>query len=1089
MYKRTAQTHLLIVLALAGAAHAADPGQPRAAEAVGHQFFETKVRPILVARCFECHADQKEKGHLRLDSRQGALQGGETGPAIVPGRPGDSLLVKAISHADKDLRMPPKAKLSDDEIATLTHWIKLGAPWPGGETTAGTKVRPRAANISDDDRRYWFFQPLGRPAIPPVNNKDRVANPIDAFLLEKLEAVKLSYSRPADKPTLIRRATFDLLGLPPLPQEVDAFLADQSSDAYEKLLDRLLASPRYGERQARLWLDLVRYADSDGFKSDDYRPHIWRYRDWVIDAFNADMPYDRFITAQLAGDEANPGDPASLIATGYLRLWPYEYNQRDVHKQWNEILDDITGNIGEVFLGLSMHCARCHNHKFDPILQEDYYKLRAFVAPILPDDSLTAATAAERTEYEKGLAAWNERTKDLRAAIEAIEGPHREAVERGSLIKFTDDLQKVLTAKQEELSPLDQQVRDLAYRQLLFEHKGVPARIKGEKKTELDKLYADLRRFDASRPAPLVEVTAVRDVGPQAPPTIIPGDKRNRVIEPGFLSVLPPGHDATAKDDVRGVGGATTGRRLALARWLTGDGGAMATRVIVNRLWQSHFGTGIVATGNDFGRQGDKPTHPALLDWLAGEFVARGWSMKWMHKSMMLSEAYQQASHGIINPLSAGADPRTIDPANTLLWHQRSRRLEAEQVRDAMLRAGRELSDVMYGPGIAESAARRSVYLKFMRNNRPEIVETFDGPDGFNSTSKRNVTTIAPQALMLLNGDWALGRARKLAETARSEAGGLGPRMVEVAYRQALGRAPTSDESNEANAFIAAQVKRAKPLVADPRPRAAVNVEGIAVDFRKGQQMRLADNPALKFDEFTIEGAFVLRGIDGNANVRTIASKWDGGTDHPGWALGVSGLKSKHLPSSLILQLVGRNEDGNAAYDVVPSNLKVELNKLYHVAVRVRLSQVDSTGIAFHLRMLEGAGEAQVAEVGHTVIKGIDNVNAFVIGGRDGKVSHGWDGILDDVRLYGEALSPQQLIGGRNPKKDSLVGDWRFAAGALVKDSSGKSRDLANLGAVEAMLAGGARDEKAMSPVDPSFEAFIDFCHVLLNSNEFLYVD
>jgi len=1079
--------------------------KPQAFDAEAIRFFESKVRPVLVERCASCHDAKKHKGELRLDSRDAILTGGESGPALVPGDPAKSLLIKAISHADEDLQMPPKKKLGDDEIGLLTQWVKMGAPFPGSATdaapTTGAKVRPKAAKISDDDRAYWFFQPLKTAAPPVVKNKARVANAVDAFLLEKLEAKGLSFAAPAEKATLIRRAIFDLHGLPPTPAEVDAFVNDASPNAYEKLVDRLLASPRYGERQARIWLDLVRYADSDGFKSDDYRPHIWRYRDWIIDAFNADLPYDRFVTAQLAGDEANPGDASSLIATGYLRLWPYEYNQRDVHKQWNEILDDTTGNIGEVFLGLSMHCARCHNHKFDPILQEDYFKLRAFVAAIMPDDSLTLPPAAkEAEEHAKKLATWNEKTKEIRAKIEAIEGPVRASVERGSLVKFIDDLQRVLTARAEELSPFDQQIRDLAYRQLLYEHKAVAGKIKGEKKAELDKLYAELRKFDAIKPAELTPVTAVRDVSAQAPPTVIPGDKENRAIEPGYLSVLvSDGGERTVPVSVKqreaASGTAFTGRRLALAQWITRPDNAMAMRVVVNRLWQQHFSIGIVSTGNDFGTQGEPPTHPQLLDWLAGEFIAQGRSFKRMHKLIMMSEGYRQGSQGT-------GDSAAVDPGNTLLWKQRSYRLEAEAIRDAMLSASGELTDAMYGPGVAETASRRSVYLKFMRNNRPELIETFDGPDGFNSVSKRNVTTISPQALMLINGDWTLSRARKLADKARSDGEGITEKMIAAAYRQALGRSPTKDELKDGTAFVAGLMKREVHVAAasDAKPQAVTvtggeTVEGIAIDFRKNQQMRMADSAALKFEEFTIEAVFVLRSIDTNANVRVIASQWDGNPEHPGWSLGVTGQKSKHLPQSLILQLVGKNEDGQAAYDVVASGLKPQLNKAYHLVVTVKLSEVDSTGIAFHLRALDAGGQPsmteppEMSEVGHTVIKGIDNSLALVIGGRDKQPGHGWDGVLDDVRLYREGLSLQQLIGGRNPKKDALVGDWRFKADAFVKDSSGRGHDLTNQGGVEAKPLGGNTPPAKPQALDVGFEAFVDFCHVLLNSNEFLYVD
>ena len=1078
--------------------------------AASARLFEEKVRPLLVAKCFQCHDEKKQKGDLRLDSRAAILQGGENGPAMVPGDPEKSAIVKAIRYEDLNFQMPPKGKLSADEIATLTHWIKLGAFWPGVETTkGGLPVRAKTSKITEEDRQYWYFQPLVKSDVPAVKDKMRVSNAIDSFLLSRLEAVGLSYAPVADKLTLIRRATFDLHGLPPALEEIDAFLSDGSADAYEKLLDRLLASPRYGERMARRWLDIVRYSDSDGFRADEYRPHIWRYRDWVINAFNADMRYDQFVTHQLAGDEAKPGDPDALIAMGYLRLSPYEYNQRDVHKQWNEIIDDITANAGEVFLGLSMHCARCHNHKFDPILQEDYFKLRAFFAPVLPDDTITAASPAARAEYDRKMALWLEKTKEIREKIEAIEAPVRAGAVKGAVGKFTEDLQAILNTPIDELPPFERQIRDLAYRQVDREIGSVAGRIKGERKAEYDKLEVELRKFDSFKPAPLMLVTAIRDVSAVAPQTKIPADRLARVIEPGFLTVLSPESSTSAtplplregagegrsNDTLQFVSTEapprvhSTGRRLALSQWITRPDNAQTTRIIVNRLWQFHFGTGIVATANDFGRQGDRPTHPELLDWLASEFVATGWSFKKLHKTMMLTHAYQQASHWIAND---------IDPANTLLWKQRSQRLEAEQIRDAMLRASGELDLTMHGVGAADGSGRRSIYLNFMRNNRPELIEVFDGPDGFNSVARRNVTTIAPQSLMLMNGEWPLTRARKLAEQARRLGGGEQTKMIDAAYRQTIGRVATAEEKQDVLAFIEAQAKvkrsvvvvRATPQAAEP-PR----VDGIAIDFRKGQHMRLPDHAALKFEEFTVEAVFMLRSIDTNANVRTIASQWDGSQDKPGgWSIGVTGQQSKFMPQTVILQLVGKNEDGMTSYDVVVSGLKPKLNQLYHLVVRVQLSEQDSTGISFHLRALTENAQAEVAEVGHTVIRDIDSNSAFVVGGRDGKgnaTAHGWDGVLSNVRLYKEALSPQQLVGGRSPKLDALVGDWRFGPDAFEKDSSGKGHHLTSVNLsgdaakVEPVKEGAAKP----STSDPKFEAFIDFCHVLLNSNEFLYVD
>ncbi|MEX2212660.1 MAG: DUF1549 domain-containing protein [Phycisphaeraceae bacterium] len=1080
-------------------------GSLRAAEAKADpaliEYFETKVRPVLATHCFKCHSEEKQKGDLRLDSLEAMLVGGSAGPSLVPGKPDKSLLIEAIMYENEDLQMPPKDKLSQEDIEAITHWVKLGAVWPGAKA-GGASVRSKTAKISDEDRAYWAFQPVSKPSVPKVKHTARVINAIDSFLLAKLEGKGLTYSPEADKVTLIRRATFDLHGLPPTPEEVDTFVKDTSADAWTNLLDRLLASPRYGERWARHWLDLVRYSDSDGFKADDYRPHIWRYRDWVIRAFNDDMPYDQFLTWQLAGDEAAPLEPDAVIATGYLRLGPYEYNQRDVHKQWNEIVDDMTGISGEVFLGLSMHCARCHNHKFDPILQEDYFRLRAFFEPVLLDEQITASTKAEHAAYAQKYAGWEAATQEIRAKIEAIEGPVRRAVEKPAIVKYTDELQRILLAEEDALSPGDRQIKDLAFRQLVAEHKKIDGKIKADQKTELNNLYAELRKFDSIKPAPLTPVMAARDVGPVAPPTTIPSDRSQRVIAPGRLAVLGDTKLEIAKPQAA----QSTGRRLALATWLTDKDHPLASRVIVNRLWQYHFATGIVATANDFGHQGDLPTHPELLDWLAREFVARGWKIKDMHKLIMSSSAYRQSAvvqesgvrgQGTGNNQSpptpvGGSDPQKLDPGNQLLWRFPLHRLQAEQLRDAMLFVSGELDAKMYGTGVDDSAPRRSVYLKFMRNNRPDLIEIFDGPDGFNSFSKRNITTIAPQALMLINSDWTVARARKFAEQARREASGATSQMIELAFRKALGRAPQKDELTASLAFIDEQARRLGQQVQivkdEPKAAAPTDVHGIAVDYRKGQRMLMKDPALAGLEEFTIEATFMLRSIDGNANVRTIASQWDGNTANPGWSLGVTGVKSRHKPQSIILQLVGLNEEGQRAYEVVASNLKPELDRFYHLVVNVKLSEIDSTGITFRLQPLADGAMPESSSVGHAVVRGINNDVAFVIGGRDMKVtSHGWDGVIADVRLYCESLSLPQLVGGRSPKTDALIGDWRFDPKALTKDASGKGRDLKNEGVLPSGIA--AKEAVKTAARDSSFDAFVDFCHVLLNSNEFLYID
>ncbi len=449
-----------------------DPGRDRAPargdepSAAQLKFFEEQVRPLLVEHCQRCHGDQKQKGHLRLDSLASILKGGDGGPAVEPGKPDESLLVEAINY--DGLEMPPTGKLDDAQVAVLTRWVAMGAPWP-----AADRDRPRqatgAAKITDSDRAFWAFRPLSAPAAPVADRDSWSRNPVDRFVFEKLREQGLAPAPEADRRTLIRRASFDLLGLPPSPEEVEAFLADPSPTAYEALIDRMLARPEYGQRWARHWLDLVRYAESDGFRADAYRPDAWRYRDYVVRALNDDKPYDRFVAEQLAGDEIAPDDPEMRVATGFLRLTPYEHNQRDVRGQWSDLLNDLTDVAGEVFLGLGIGCARCHDHKFDPILRDDYYRLRAFFAPIQPRDDLPLATPEEQSGYREELARWEAETAAIRDEIAAIERPVRDAVAKGALDKFPEDIQAVLRKPEAERSPLERQLAGLAYLQVIEE--------------------------------------------------------------------------------------------------------------------------------------------------------------------------------------------------------------------------------------------------------------------------------------------------------------------------------------------------------------------------------------------------------------------------------------------------------------------------------------------------------------------------------------------------------------------------------------------------------------------------------------------
>ncbi len=768
----------------------------------GERFFEQKVRPLLVEHCYACHADKKQKGGLRLDSLESVLKGGESGPAIEPGHPAESLLVAAINY--DGLEMPPTSRLAPEKVAVLSRWIALGAPWPARDRAPSATPTSPSGSVLAAGPPLWSLQPLRRPPVPAIRASgsgdwlEWCRNPIDRFILEGLLDHGLTPAPEADRTTLIRRVTFDLTGLPPSPEAVDAFLADEAPDAYERLVDRLLASPQYGQRWARHWLDLVRYADSDGYRSDAYRPNAWRYRDYVVRAFNGDKPYDRFLTEQLAGDELDPDDPELRVATGYFRLGPYEYNQRDVPGQWAAILNDITDVTGEVFLGLSIGCARCHDHKFDPILQKDYYRLQAFFTPLLPRDDLTTARPADWLEYRMKRAAWEQAAAGVLRQMDAIARPHRDRSTATAIAKFPDEIKAILAKPESDRTALERQIGALAYRQITYEHDQVPAILKGAEKERWSALQADLRRFDALKPIEPGGVMAATDVGPIAPPTVIPGDRKQQSIEPGFLSVLDP---APARIEPPQSTPRSTGRRLALARWLGRPDNPLSTRVVVNRIWQYHFGRGLVGTSGDFGRLGERPSHPELLDWLTSEFVAVGWRWKPIHRMILTSSAYRQAAS---RPESELASARRVDPEDRLLWKRVSCRLDAEEIRDAMLAVSGELDPALGGPGVEVARPRRTIETRVLRNARDPLLDAFDAPDASGTTSRRDTTTTSTQALLLINGGWTLARARALAgRLERAEPASIGSRdRIVLAYRMTLGRIPDPEEIAEAEIFL-----------------------------------------------------------------------------------------------------------------------------------------------------------------------------------------------------------------------------------------------------------------------------------------------
>ena len=1071
----------LALAVLIGGITRSGPPQVQAGEAITTEqikFFESKVRPLLSGRCFKCHGKDKQKGSLRLDSRAELLAGGESGPAVVPGDVDSSLLMEAVRW--ESFEMPPDGELPDTAVTVFAKWVDMGAPWPSGvgpsgvaRSDTGAAVRPKGPKITESDRAFWSFQPIRAYDVPALDDDTWSVNSIDRFVLRRLREEGLSPAARGSRQMLIRRATFDLLGIPPTPAEVRRFVADESPDAYPRLIDRLLDRPEYGERWARHWLDLVRYAESDGFRQDAYRKNAWRYRDYVIRSFNEDKPYDRFVQEQLAGDELWPGNPEAMVATSLLRLGIYEFNQRDVRTQWSDILNEITDVTADVFLGLGLSCARCHDHKFDPILQEDYFRLRAFFVPLLPRDDLPLSEPAEVARYQAELAKWRRKTAEIRVRLAELEAPARAKAADAAINKFPLDIRPMMRKVAADREPFEHQLAEMANRQVLLEYEKLDfgAKLKDPAKEEWESLQKQLAQFDQLKPKPLPTAFTVTDVGVTAPPTRIPGRRDAADIPPGFLTILDP-NPARLPTDL--PNSQTTGRRTALALWLTDPANPLTTRVFVNRIWQQLFGQGLVATTSDFGSLGEPPTHPELLDWLATEFVARGWSMKRLHRLILNSAAYQQTSLRSIPPKA-----RLNDPDNLWLWRMPVRRLDAEQIRDAMLFASGELESHRGGAGVEPDKPRRSIYTKVMRNAVDPLLAAFDVTDGLSSVPKRNRTTTPTQSLLMINGDWTLARSAAMARRLRRDNNDP-RRQVEAAFWQAYSRSPTTEETDGALAFLKAQRQLAVPC--DQAVGSLPGRDDTALDLTPGPAEHLPQLSGAALadkDGFTIEATVMLRSMYSDSAVRTIAAQWDDSKKNAGWSLGVTSKTSGYKPLNLILQLVGPDNDGKVVYEVAPSNLRLKLNTPYYVAASVSSADTKATGITFYLRELREGAELQTAQVPHRVVKPARSETPFTVGGRAGVVHHQWDGLLDDLRLSDQALKSEQLLVSGGVSGPPTVGHWMFDT------TRGAEDDFRQLFADHG--PGGRRLARPVASARD--QALADLCHALLNSSEFLYVD
>lgn len=846
--------------------------------------YEEHIRPVLRANCFHCHGNGDElAGGLDVRLKRFLIAGGESGTAITPGNREESYLYQRV----RDGEMPPtEHKLSSADIETIGAWIDAGAATKREEP----ETIPTGAGISPEDRQYWAFQPVLRPPVPPVGHTELVRSPIDAFLLAKLESAGISFGPEADKRTLAKRVTFDLTGLPPTAEELSLFLADDAPDAYERLVDRLLASPHYGERWGRHWLDAAGYADSEGYTDEDrQRDNAYYYRDYVIRSLNADKPWDQFIREQLAGDELvplpysnlTPANRDLLVATGFLRMAADGTATGGIDQELarNQVVADTIKIASTALLGLTVGCAQCHDHRYDPILQDDYYRLRAVLEPALDPVNWRTPDARRITLY----------TDADRAKAAEVEAKASEKV----TVRNAREAEYMATALELELQKHPEELRDAlrtAYKTPTAERTPEQVAMLSERPSvnispgnlyqysqahadELKKLDAEIGAIRAEKPVerfirPLTEVPGQIPVthlfhrgDPKQPKhEVAPGDLLVCSAEDAPLAITPD-------DSVL----PTTGRRTAYAAWLTSGRHPLVARVLVNRVWMHHFGRGIVGTPADFGRLGEMPTHPELLDWLASEFVDSGWRMKQLHRLIVTSAAYRQSS-------ARRPEADAVDADNRLLARMSVQRLDAESVRDRMLATSGVLSQKMFGPPvpvredavgqvvvgvdvksganmpgdivpIGEEAFRRSIYVEVRRSRPLAVLRAFDAPVMETNCDRRTSSTVAEQALLLLNSEFILEQARLFAERAKLGGGTL-DEQAKRAWRMANLREPTEAEFATVTAFLKQQTEwlAAQPVPEDKKDKPPTAADHELATLTNFCQVLLGSNEFLYVD-------------------------------------------------------------------------------------------------------------------------------------------------------------------------------------------------------------------------------------------------
>ncbi|WP_158222857.1 PSD1 and planctomycete cytochrome C domain-containing protein [Rhodopirellula sp. MGV] len=1078
----------------AGATESAVPDEVNAAQHLA--FFENKVRPLLASKCVQCHGEEQQKGELRLDSIDAMTRGGESGAAVVPHKPQESLLVEAINY--ESFEMPPEKQLKAEEIEVLTQWVKLGAPWPQADSS---QIRAAGKTFTDEDRNWWAIQPVSDPmpagsdTTHPQWANQWAENSIDHFVAKRLEQAGLKPAAQADRHELVRRAYFDLHGLPPTPEQVDAFVNDPKPDAWPRLVKQLLQSPRYGERWAQHWLDVIRYAESDGYREDAFRPDASVFRDYVIRSFNNDKPFDQLIREHIAGDEISPDDPDAFIGTAYLRHGVYEWNQRDARMHWDLIVNEMTRVTGEAFLGIGIGCAQCHDHKFDPILQKDYFGLQAFLSSVSWPMDKPLADAEQIRQHNEQQAIWEKATKSIRDEIHELTKVAIQKARDNAVVQFPDDVKAIYHKSESEKTTYDKQLSYLVERQAARAARGVDFEKSLKGKPDDLKRYKELqdalKEFDSIKPKELPTAFIAVDHGPQPAPTYLVTRTSKTEVQPAFLELLgqaPPEIESLEH---------STGRRTALANWIADSKNPLSTRVIVNRIWQRHFGTGIVPTPNDFGTLGELPSHPELLDWLTVRFLEGKWRIKAVHELIMMSATYQQTS-----AREPSDEELKVDPSNRLLWSYPPQRLDAEQVRDAMLAVSGELKQREGGASVAGSSPYRSVFVKKLRNKPDEMLGGFDAPLGFESAPDRVSTTTPLQSLLLINGQWSVQRSQAFAKRLLGQQKQASPELIQSAYRLVYGRSATDSEVKAALEFIVSQavsIEEHAPLtVPKPKYPDENGLRPITQHFGNVDQRLLGDKalwiqPESRFerlrlkqseglaDQFTVEAIVCLDRVYSDASVNTLLSRWDGNQSVGGWNIGITSKKSAYTPQNFIVQLVGRTFQDEAKYEVVASGLKFPLGKPVYIAAAISATasgdNPTSGTVTFYMKDLSDPDATlQSATVETDIVSHVQNPKLDVIAGGRQSTGHLWDGQMARLLVSDGVLTQEQLLVNQPDSTLVRLLDWKFSG------TNGEQP------APNTVWYRPAKKQDSHGYSSKLHAAVTDFCHALFNSNEFLYL-